>query len=134
MKTKLFLLVLTICILNSIVYVNAQVKVYELTFHKTFLKGKTETIKKFSVSANFNVLEIEAFGNISSGKLIITLLTPKGNTFETYEFDDQADVKYKQVFDLQKNPAEYTGDWQIKINIDSNSISPGAYEFHITLN
>ncbi len=130
MKKAFLILIFSVCFLKSVICLYAQFEdVSELTLQKNFMRSTFETNKKFVVNEKCSFLQINRSGTVTMGKIIMTLSTPKGNVFRTYEIDNTSDIKLVQPIDLKKNPSKYIRDWQINIKVDD---AFGSFEFHIT--
>ncbi len=102
--------------------------VSELNLMKSFRGESVWSLKKFNVSSNTTVLKLRLFGGVKSGAITITILKPDGKVFKIIDIDAASDVNFEHTFDLKKNPSEYIGDWQIKIQTDK---ADGSYNFRI---
>ncbi len=90
----------------------------ELKLMKSFKGESAETTKKFSVSPDYSSLNLNLYGRVKSGVISITLIKPNGSKFKSIEIDPTSDVSFTQGIDLKKDPKEWTGDWQIKIQAE----------------
>jgi hypothetical protein len=119
MKNVLINLSFAFCLLLAGIPVYAQDgDVSELKLTKKFEGESVESTKKFPVPANYSMLKLKLYGTAEKGKITITLIKPNGDKLKTVEIDATSDVSYEQTLDLKKNPAELTGDWQLKIQTD----------------
>ncbi len=90
----------------------------ELRLMKSFKGESVETTKKFSVSPDNTALNFNLSGKVKSGVISVTLFKPNGNKYKSIEIDPTSDVSYTQGIDLKKDPKEWTGNWQIKIQAE----------------
>lgn len=140
MKRKLFLLGLVLGILFSGVCVNAQNStgdakkesegkgISELMLHKTFNGQSLEATKKFSVEAYYSKLKLIIQGDVKSGSIIITLISPTGKEFKTIKIDNISSVYFEQELDLKSNPSEWIGEWKLQIKTEK---ADGMYSLQV---
>ena len=140
MKHKLLLLGLVLGFLYSGVCVHAQNStgdakkeserkdVSELMLYKTFNGQSLEATKKFSVEAHYSMLKLEIGGNVNSGSIIITLISPTGKKFKTIEIDNTSNVHFEQELNLKSNPSEWIGEWQLQIKTEK---ADGKYSLQV---
>jgi hypothetical protein len=103
----------------------------QLTLSKSFTKGESlETTKKFTVSSTFTVLNMTLKGQVKTGAIAVTLIKPNGNKFKSIVIDPTSDVSFSfnHKLDTEKDPKEWTGDWQINIKADK---ADGNYRLNI---
>ncbi|MFC0875796.1 hypothetical protein ACE01N_04335 [Saccharicrinis sp. FJH2] len=142
MKRKLLLLGLVLGILFSGICVNAQnstgdaIKeserkdVSELMLRKTFNGQSLEATKKFSVETYYSKLKLIIQGEVNSGSIIITFISPTGKEFKTITVDNTFDVYFNQELNLKSNPSEWIGEWKLKIKTEK---ADGSYSVQIHL-
>lgn len=129
MKSKLLLLALTFCFIFTGLSVNAQSgDISELRLSKSFTGESIESTKTFSVGENYTLMTIELLGRVKTGSIVVSLIKPNGDMFKTIEIDPTADVDFEQMFNLEENRTEWTGDWQLKIKADK---AEGTYKLTI---
>lgn len=100
----------------------------QLSLKKSFKGESLETIKKFSVTENSKMLRLNITGKVESGTITITLTKPNGSKFKSIEIDPSSDITFEQTLLLKKNPADWIGDWQIKVHSDKAN---GDYRLNI---
>ncbi len=100
----------------------------ELRLTKSFKGESVETTKKFSVTTDNTALNFNLSGKVKSGVITVTLVKPNGKKYKTIEIDPTSDVSFSQGIDLKKEPKEWTGDWQIKIQAEK---ADGDYRLNI---
>ena len=86
-----------------------------LTLNKSFKGESVETVKKFSVTESSTMLRLQLNGKVESGTITVTLTKPDGHKFKSIEIDASSDVTFEQTLLLKKNPGDWIGDWQIKV-------------------
>jgi len=140
MKSKFLLFVLALGFFYSGVSVNAQVSpalsekeqervdISEITFAKSFNGQSLESSKKFTVGSQYSMLHMQLSGKVNSGRIILTLITPTGNSFKTIEIDATSDVTFNQELNLSVGKTDWVGDWQLRIKTEN---ADGSYRLYI---
>jgi hypothetical protein len=94
----------------------------ELNLKKELNAKSSIKMQEFKVDKELSSLFISITGNVTSGKLRISLFPPQGNPRE-FEIDENTNLDFKETFNLKKSP-ENTGNWKIHIESD---LAKGSY-------
>jgi hypothetical protein len=109
--------------------IGQDIKSTRLNLSKNFEGETASNTGTFKVEEGTRMLEITVKGSVKEGSIKLTISKPDKSLFKEQLIDRTADVEWNQVFSIESDNKEYTGDWTYKIEA-VNAI--GFYMFSIT--